>query len=58
MIVGFWIVIWDDMGLYELIEFLVLEFNCESGDGDVRGIFMLGIYLWKKVWIGFFKRVI
>lgn len=41
------------------IEFLVLEFNCESGDVDVRGIFMLGIYFWKKrIWIGFFKRVI
>lgn len=29
------------MGPYESIESPVLEFNCESGDGDVRGISFL-----------------
>lgn len=30
------------------IESLVLEFNCESGDADVRGISMSGTYFRKK----------
>lgn len=39
------------------IESLVLEFNCESGDADVRGISMSGTYFRKKrIWIGSPKK--